>query len=500
MRTSWLLLSALVLLSSLPPPEVFAGQILMQGVPGRTSPVITDLTNQIQIDPSALNFKNRAAEYKKLGLPAEAVNDLDKAIELEPKDVIARTLKAEVYFNSGMYPEAAKECEAALSLDPNFVGAQVLRTRAHIRMKDFNKALEEANALLALTPKSPEPLLLRGAAYEGLGKTQEAVADLTAAVTADPKMTKAYYYRAKAYADAGQYDKSVDDFSKAIELEPTFRPALLGRAWSKFKLGKSDQAIEDASDAIQFDVDMLKAQNKFIGEKQNVADITPDPEYNWGLHIEEDLKNAVLLYDAVLKEKPGDAETSRDRGIAYMHLGKYREAKRDFDVANRGLPVNPSDFSGLGSEDAYNAAKVEYKLGNEEMTNGNYDKSLEHYQNALQKYPQYARAWHNMAIDYGVYNDFFSAELCCIHALSYRPDDWKIWNTFGYTLFHEYQRDKSDPAKLSAAQSALETALALGPDNADDKTQVKDTLGRVKAYERSLAPTSNFIITTMPLI
>lgn len=473
----------------------------MQGTPGRSYPQLMNLNQQILSSPTSANYKTRAAEYQRLGLRSEAVDDLNQAISLEPQDAVAYLLKGEVYFASGMYPEATKSCDDAIKIDSNFVGARVLRTRAFLKEKEYSKALVEANALFSLSPNSAEPYLLRGAAFEGLGKYDNAIKDCTDAIAKNPKLAKAFYYRAEAYQESGQYEKSINDFTQAINIEPSFRPALLGRAWSQQKLGKDADAIADCSRAIRFDnTDMLKAVNRYVGEKTTVADISPDPEFNWGLQIAEELKNAVGLYDDALKDKPGDPDTLRDRGIAFMHLSKYREAIRDFDAANKGRPVNPVDFPGFGSQDDYYAAKLEYQQGNQDLSSGNYQSSLDHYRVAIQKYPQYARAWHNMAINCGDLGDFFSAELCCIHAISYRPDDWKLWNTFGYVLFHQYQADKGDPAKLSAADYALRQALSLKPESESDKEQVRQLLGSVKSYERSLAPTSNFVITTMPVI
>lgn len=474
----------------------------MQGIPGRNFGQFANLNQQVLSAPTALNYKNRAAEYQRLGLRSEAVNDLEQALSLEPQDVVAQFLKAEVYFASGMYPETLKSCDDALKIDPKFVSAKALRTRVFLKQNQYQKALAEANSLFALAPDAAQSYLLRGAANEGAGKYDSAIKDCTDAISRDPKQAKAFYYRGQAYQESGQLEKSINDFSQALELEPSFRPALLARAWSRQKLGQDASAIEDCSRAIRFDnADMLRAVNKYVGEKStSVNDITPDAEFNWGLEIEDELKSALTLFDDVLKDKPGDANTLRDRGVAYMHLSKYREAIKDFDAARSGMPVNPVDFPGVGSQDDYNAAKADYQQGNDALSGGDFQSALEHYRVAIQKYPQYARAWHNMAITCGDLGDFFSAELCCIHAISYRPDDWKLWNTFGYVLFHEYQNDKGDPLLLSAADYALKQALILKPDSESDKEQVRHLLSEVKNYQRSLAPSSNFVITTMPLI
>lgn len=499
-RNTWLLALAVSFgLSALTPS--YGDQLMMQGIaPARTSPQVESITQQLKENPNSSNYKSRAEALRRLGLRKEAVDDLNKAIELEPANVASHVLRGRVYFEDGMYSEAVNNLDAALKVDPKFAPAYALRANAYLKLKEYSKAVDDANTLLQMDPKSALGLYLRGAANNGLKNYDAAIKDCTDAIAANPKMEKAYFWRAEAYQNSGKFKESVDDFTQAINLQPDYRPALLGRAWSNYKQGKDEDALKDCLEAIKFhDADDLIALNKYIGEKATEADIVPEPEYLLGEQIEEDLKNALVLFDDVLKDKPGDSEALRDRGIAYMHLSKYSSAIKDFEGANKGLPTNPTDYSGLGSQDAYNSAKVEYQAGNESLSKGDNAGAITHYQAALKMYPQYGRAWHNLAIAASNLGDNFTAELCCVHAISYRPDDWKLWNTLGYSLYHEYKRDKTDPNKLNAAASALRQSLSLKPDSPDDVKQIKTLLGAVKAYERSLAPVSDFIFTTMPI-
>ncbi len=495
---STIVLSALIgLVSSTP---VCADQVMMQGFPVRTSPLVQQLNDQIKTTPNSENYQRRAAALRELGLRKEAVDDLNQALSLEPSNASSLILKGKIYFEDGMFPDAVANLDAALKIDANALSALALRSSSYLKMREFDKAVSDANALLQLDANSSYALYLRGAAYEGMKKYPEAITDLSAAIKANPKIDRAFYWRAEAYQNTNEFQKSVDDYSQAIALNPDYRPALLGRAWSYYKLGKFDEALQDCNNAIKFhDANDLLALDKYIGEKATLADIIPDPEYNLGAQIVDDLKNSLSIYNDILKQKPGDREASRDRGMAYMHLSKYKEAIRDFETANKGLPSTPSGYSGIGSEDAYNSAVPEYEAGNKDLTNSNYTSAIAHYQNALKLYPTYGRCWHNLAIACSDLGDYFTAELCCVHAISYRPDDWKLWHTLGVSLFHEYKRDKGDPNKLNAAAAALHQALELNPDTDSDKKDVKTLLASVKSYERALAPVSDFVFTTMPV-
>lgn len=461
---------------------------------------VTDVTQQIQTDPSAENYSRRAEELRRLGMRKEALDDINQALTMEPVNVATNVLRGRVYFEDGMFPEAVANLGQAIKIDPKFAGSYELRARAYLRMKEYSKALDDANTVLQDDPTNANGLLLRGAAYNGLRKYSNAIDDLTAALKLNSKLDKAYYWRAEAYQNSGDYQKSVDDYVQAVKLQPEYRPALVGLAYSYYKLGKDDEALKVLRDAIDFhDTIDLKAVNSFEGKKATDTNGVPDPEYNLGMLIEEDLNQAMVLFDDILKDKPGDPTALRERGVALMHLSKYRDAARDLNAAMKGLPLNPDGFSGLGSQDAYNAAVPLYKKGNQQLSDGDFDAAIESYQAALKLYPQYGRCWHNLAIAYSAQRDNFTAELCAVQSVSYRPSDWKLWHTLGATLFAEYKQDKGDPKKLDAAVSALNQSLSLNPDTDADKESIRHLLASVKAYERSLTPVINFQITTMPI-
>jgi len=478
----------------------------MQGLTGFGRPsysldALKELDQQIQDTPNAQRYKLRANKFREIGLHKEAVDDLNKALQMAPGDSAAYLLRGENYLDEGMYPEALSDLNNAIKLDPQLLEAYAARASTHNKMKEFEKGLADANSALQIKSNSALGFLLRGTAYDGLKNYDKAISDCSAAINLNSSMPKAFYYRGFAYQNQGNYQKAVDDYTKALALQGGFRPALLGRAWSNFKLGQMDQAVADCGRAVRFDPEMLEEYNKFRGEKSTDASIVPDPEFLNGAQINDDLKNAITLYDDVLKKNPKDEEALRNRGLANMHLGKFEDGLKDFEAANAiaGISSDAADFPGFGKQSDYDAAKVVYEQGNKLLAAGNYADASAQYQAAIKQYPHYAKAWHNLGIATGYLNQFLGAELCCIKAISYRPDDWKLWDTLGFELFNEYQHDKSDPTKLDSARAALKRSLAMHPPDDGNKQDVKKLLARVDSYERSLCPANYVVVTTMPI-
>lgn len=497
-RTYLILSVGLGLLGTFSPS--YSGEVFMQSSPTQYSSDLREWTQKVQQEPSAVNYSQRAEALRRVGLRKEAVDDINASLNMEPTNVATMVLKGQVYFEDGLFPEAVSSLNSAIKTDPNFAGGYELRALTYLRMKEYGKALDDANVVIKAEPSSAMGYLIRGTAYNGLRKYDSAIEDLTKSIGINPKLDKAYYWRGEAYQNLQEYQKSVDDYLAAIKITPDFRPAQIGLALSYYKLGKDAEALDVLNDAIEFhDADDLLAVNRYEGKKATDTADLPDPEYNLGQQIEEDLKQAMAIFDNILKDKPGDRDALRERGIANMHLGKYKEAQKDFDAANKGLPTNPTEFSGLGSEDAYKAAVPLYKSGNEALANRDYAGALKAYQDAIKQYPQFGRAWHNMAIACSGLGDNFSAELCCVHAISYRPDDWKLWRTLGNVMHSEYKADKGDPKKLWASAAAFNEALLFNPDTEADKNELRHLLAQVKSGERALTPQINFQITTMPI-
>lgn len=470
-----------------------ADEVMMQGFApplfNYNSAPITDATQQLQANPNSANYRNRARAYRQAGMRGKAVDDLNNALQISPNDPTVYLDRARNYYDEGMYKEAFKDANTAVAKDPQNADAILLRARCNNKLKKWQDAISDCGKLLTMQKNQTDAYVQRGVAYDGMGKYSNAVDDCTAAINADPNNAKAYGVRADALQEMGNYTKAIDDFTQAIKLQPSNRKALLARAWCNYKAGNDAQAADDCSKAVRFDPSMQMAMNKYIGEKYNDSTITPDADYAFGSEVDADLKNAITLYNDVLKDKPGDPNALRDRGIVYMHLAKYGEASRDFDAANKGT-TPPS------GEDA---AKSEYQQGNADLSAGNYVSAIDHYKAAVTTSPQFGKAWHNLAIAYGYTGDYVSAELCCIHAISYRPDDWKLWNTLGFEMYNEYMHDKGDPNKLDDAGAALKHSMALNPPTDGDKNDVRKLLAAVDAYERSLAPANYVVVTTMPL-
>jgi tetratricopeptide (TPR) repeat protein len=173
----------------------------------------------IMADPKSVEARVKAAQaYAKLGHDDEAIEQWNKALQLDPQNAVAHEAVG-----------AAHERKAALAQRP---GATIVPpvpplttapvsdetgARSHytaavglIRERKYEQALGELDQSLALKPGYVVALIARGSARIGLAKYKEAIADYSAAHLADPSLAAPLFGLAEAYRALGQSEKAAE--------------------------------------------------------------------------------------------------------------------------------------------------------------------------------------------------------------------------------------------------------------------------------------------------
>ncbi|MFM8924622.1 MAG: tetratricopeptide repeat protein, partial [Microcystis panniformis] len=142
------------------------------------------ITQAIDLAPRAVWYGNRGNLYREQQKYKLALDDYNKAIELNPNFAMAYNNRGNLYYNQQKY-------ELALA--------------------DFNKAIE-------LNRNLAEAYLVRGALYYDLGKYELALADFSKAIEINRNFAGAYANRGLLYAILGQTEKAKIDLQQAAIL------------------------------------------------------------------------------------------------------------------------------------------------------------------------------------------------------------------------------------------------------------------------------------------
>ena len=171
-------------------------------------------------------YARRGHVYSKAEQYDEAIQDIDKAIELDPENTEYMVTRGWLY--------GSKQ-------DRNIPRA----------IEEFSKAIEIGEQAIEDTDEELESAINRA------GDKEDPWVKHYWEVRARhiQNLVKAYCYRACAYGDGKQDEFAMADLNKAVELNPEYAYAYVTRAWMLDRRGQADRALSDVNKAIELDPD-----------------------------------------------------------------------------------------------------------------------------------------------------------------------------------------------------------------------------------------------------
>ena len=187
----------------------------------RTEQAISVRELSKHVPSAAQKAYQNGEKYRKQKKFNQAVNELDRAIQLYPEYFQAITEKGYVLVNTGQFQEALTEFNKALQLHSSYepalsgAGFCLLSTGKH---EQAIVALEQA---LHIDPTHTQNLLFLGIANVVLSRWSKAQEALEQALKRDPEgMTSAHLYLANALAGQELYSRAVDELHTYLKLIP----------------------------------------------------------------------------------------------------------------------------------------------------------------------------------------------------------------------------------------------------------------------------------------
>ncbi len=316
-----------------------------------------------------------------------ALTDLEKAVELDPKQPEAFFLIAQLnLLPDGDAKRAAEALDQSIALkfdDPR-LRAKALALRAGLR-KDAKKKLADLDEAVRIAPNSPVALRTRGLEYAKQGKPEKALADFQKAVKLDPDHAPTYEAQAMVLATLKKYDEALVSLDQAQQLDPnsiaplmrraqvhslqsnfaaalhdldqavTMKPdnvvVLILRAEVHHELGQLDKALADADKALELKpqlkparrlrVMLLADAGKLGAAVDDLEELLEDDPDDVTLrlqlamfhHAQKKTKKAVELFSAILADDPKNGHALRGRADSLLGIGKHAEAIADYEKA-----------------------------------------------------------------------------------------------------------------------------------------------------------------------
>jgi tetratricopeptide (TPR) repeat protein/tRNA A-37 threonylcarbamoyl transferase component Bud32 len=200
------------------------------------------------LDPDA--YKARALARASLDDRKGAIEDIKRAMSIDPQDESARVLSALLESRKGVPTlksiSSVDEIRRALGARDDSPAA--VRGSASA-MGELHGARGDEPAGAPDFAKS-RAYLKTAVAKNRLGDYESAARYATLAIEKDPGNYEAYLERANANNFLGRYDDAVRDAGYVIERDPANMQAFNMRAWTLNRKGRAGEAVTDASRAI----------------------------------------------------------------------------------------------------------------------------------------------------------------------------------------------------------------------------------------------------------
>ncbi len=429
---------------------------------GLNEQAIQDFDKAIELNPEYPDhYYNRGSAFDEQGEYEKAIQDYDRAIELKPEDAKAYANRGVSYYNQGEYEKAIQDFDMAIALNQEYAIAYANRGNIFYLQGEYEQAIQDFDRAIELNPEDADPYSSRGATYRNQGEYEKAIQDYDKAIELNPDDATIYYNRGNIFYLQGEHEKAIQDFDMAIELNPEDAEAYSSRAATYRKQGEYEKAIQDYDKTIELNPEdamayanrglayhKLEKYERAMQDYDKAIELNPEnaiayANRGWVYDEQGEYDKAIQDYDMAIELNPDDAISYSNRGSAYYNQGEYEKAIQDFDMA---IALNPEYASAY-----YNRGWTYYEQGE-------YEKAIQDYDSAIELNPEDAKAYANRGVTYRNQGEYEKAIQDFDMAIELNPEDATTYYSRGITYHNQ--------GKYEQAIQDFDKAIELNPEYA----------------------------------
>jgi tetratricopeptide (TPR) repeat protein len=313
---------------------------------------IEELTERIKVEgESADLLLQRAIEYNVLRKGAEAVKDLQRALDFDSRSAVLERELSRAYFSIGKTNEALETVTRGLKYaveGPEKASLYLVRAGILRARKDYAKAFEDVDKAIREHPDSAEAYLYRSQLQRLLDMKKERIKGLEEGI----KETGSGLLEAEwidALIDGGKADAALEKIETELRDSRLRSSWLIRRAKVYFAQKKDAEAKEDLKEAIE-------ELNKRLRGSHDPLLLADRGQANELLGKKDEAKK--------------DYEQARDKGISdewvrrrIQAIDDEKKAKEKKDAASRKDAGKDKD-EGKGKDDSEKSDKADDKPEN----------------------------------------------------------------------------------------------------------------------------------------
>lgn len=366
--------------------------------------VLTSFAERIPAnDPGAHN--NLAIIYYNKGLYKEAIKELETALELNPKFVLARSNLEIILRKTGMLDERIARLNKDIEQNPHDEDRILELADTYVQLKKYSHAIIYYKKVLERNPNSYRAHFGFSNTLKYLGKYEDAIEEMNLAL--DVRQShEGYRSLGEIYLRKGVIDMAIKNFEEALKFDDTSSETHFLLGFALGEKGRVMESIEAMKKAIALNPSLAQVDSDAL------IDVVPQPA-QW-----EAIKKQMGV-----PEVAGDPfQVHYNMGMSYRNKGLFDEAEKEFREC---LKIK---------EDAVEA---HYALAESALCSGKYETAIQGLQDALQRNCDPVRCYNALGIAHLMQGQTGRALECFERALVQHGDDPLVLNNVGvaqYTL------------------------------------------------------------------
>ncbi len=212
----------------------------------------------LEMPNEALAFAGLGGCLLETGKPNEALKALNRAIEIEPKNVMALNNRAQLFLDASQWDAAISDASRSVEYFASFFWPWEIRGKARFQKGLLKEAEDDLEQAVKLGPTQGDACLFLTATYYFEGKYPVAIKAATRALKLKANKVDGLFYRSLSYAATGQLAEAEAD---AAEMEKAGHKgyAETAQAAVALKRGEPDVALEKATQALAAQPRMIEA-------------------------------------------------------------------------------------------------------------------------------------------------------------------------------------------------------------------------------------------------
>jgi tetratricopeptide (TPR) repeat protein len=320
---------------------------------GNAQSAVAPLESALRLKPDVMQIRTLLADaYQTVGRSEEAASLIREQIKKTPQDSQSYLILGVILKKQKKNDEARKAFEKALELNPENVVAIDQLADLDLEARAFSAVHQRADALLQKDPKSAPAYFIHGRSYVVEKNSAAAEAALRKAIELDPNLAAAYDLLVAIYVEANKLPEALKELETVLGKNPQYSPALLTSGIIYERMGDFAKARDNYEKVLALNPNFIPALNNLAyiySEKLNNLDragelarkaheLAPaEPSVQdtlgWVLYRQGKYQAAAELLEQSASKSPGKGEIQFHLGMANYMMGRLDEARAALEKA-----------------------------------------------------------------------------------------------------------------------------------------------------------------------